>query len=65
MTDLSGRAGALERRLEDGWTRIESAPIDADVTAWEDFWLRLLAEYEAVCREMDFAYETRQRDIEL
>ena len=44
---------ALERRLEDGYRRIEEARLHgADVRAWEDFWCQLLREYEAVCDEI-------------
>lgn len=38
----------LERRLEEGRRRIEDAKQGGiDIQAWEDFWLSLLAEYEA------------------
>jgi hypothetical protein len=47
------RRAALERRLEDGYRRIEEARLNgADVRAWEDFWIQLLREYEAVCDEI-------------
>ena len=40
----------LERRLNDGWNRIEEAKRRGDdVTAWEDFWIDLLHQYEAAC----------------
>jgi hypothetical protein len=40
----------LYRRLEDGDKRIEQARMRGeDVTAWEDFWIDLLHQYEAVC----------------
>ena len=46
----------LERRLEDGYRRIEQALQDgADVTAWEDFWIHLLREYEVVCDDLSLA----------
>ena len=48
------RRSALERRLEDGYRRIEEARLNgADVRAWEDFWIQLLREYEGVCDEID------------
>jgi len=55
-TDLGGRRRMLENRLEDGFDRIDQAVLSgADVTEWESFWLRLLGEYEDVCREFDQA----------
>jgi hypothetical protein len=44
----------LQRRLEDGDGRIaEAQRAGWDVTAWEAFWLRLLREYEQLCRELE------------
>ncbi len=38
---------SLERRLADGYARIEDARIRGqDVTAWEAFWIDLLHQYE-------------------
>lgn len=38
----------LERRLNDGWNRIEEAlRRGEDVHAWESFWIDLLHQYEA------------------
>ena len=46
----------LERRLEDGYRRIDQAALaGGDVTEWESFWIKLLGEYEDVCREHDLA----------
>ncbi len=54
--ELGTRRRALERRLDDGFRRIEGALDEgADVGAWEEFWLRLLNEYESVCDEADAA----------
>jgi hypothetical protein len=54
--DMQSRRESLERRLDDGFRRIdESALSGADVTEWESFWIRLLREYEDVCRELDAA----------
>lgn len=37
----------LERRLADGYARIEDARVRGqDVTAWEAFWIDLLHQYE-------------------
>lgn len=44
------RRRILEGRLEDGYRRIEEARVRGlDIRKWEDFWLQLLDEYEAVC----------------
>lgn len=54
--DLDSRRESLERRLDDGYTRIDEAALSgADVAEWESFWVRLLREYEEVCRELDIA----------
>ena len=55
-TDLDDRRRSLEDRLDDGYRRIDQAMLSgSDVTDWESFWLRLLGEYEDVCRELDQA----------
>jgi hypothetical protein len=49
--DLDDRRKSLEQRLEDGFQRIDQASLaGSDVTEWESFWIRLLGEYEDVCR---------------
>ena len=54
--ELDARRRALEDRLDDGYQRIDQAALTgADVSEWESFWLRLLDEYEDVCRELDRA----------
>ena len=53
---VASRRQSLERRLEDGYARIDQAALaGTDVTEWESFWIRLLGEYEDVCRESDLA----------
>ncbi|MGH2613626.1 MAG: hypothetical protein ACRDJC_00155 [Thermomicrobiales bacterium] len=53
---LDARQSSLERRLDDGYRRIDEAALaGADVFEWESFWIRLLGEYEDVCRELDVA----------
>ena len=55
-TDLSARRMTLEDRLDDGYQRIDQAVLSGtDVAEWESFWLRLLGEYEDVCRELERA----------
>lgn len=55
-TDLGARRGSLEHRLDDGYRRIDQACLTgSDVTEWESFWIRLLGEYEDVCRELEEA----------
>ena len=50
------RCAGLERRLEDGYQRIEAAALGGtDIAEWEAFWLRLLREYEGICRDLDAA----------
>lgn len=40
----------LYARLSDGYQRIDDAIASGqDVTAWEDFWIELLHQYEALC----------------
>ena len=49
MTEIA----QLERRLDDGYTRIEQARLDGiDTTAWEEFWVKLLVEYQSICDEL-------------
>jgi hypothetical protein len=53
LVDITERRHALERRLDDGYLRIEEAlRAGADVSTWENFWLNLLADYECVCDEI-------------
>ncbi len=48
--DLQLQRARLEHRLMEGYERIEAARARGqDVTAWEDFWSGLLAEYERLC----------------
>ena len=52
----AARRRVLEHRLDDGYRRIDQAAMaGADVSEWESFWIRLLGEYEDVCRESDLA----------
>ncbi len=52
----AARQEVLERRLEDGYRRIDQATLaGVDVSEWESFWVRLLGEYEDVCRQSDVA----------
>lgn len=51
---LAERKAKLEQRLEDGDRKIEEEALRGrDVTAWEDFWMTLLAEYEDVCEQFN------------
>lgn len=41
---------SLELRLVDGYHRIDVARAQGeDVAAWEEFWIELLHQYEALC----------------
>ena len=52
--EIGARRRTLERRLDDGYRGIEEAlRAGQDVGAWEDFWIRLLRDYEAVCDQLD------------
>lgn len=54
--EFAQRRATLEHRLEEGYRRIDEAALTGvDVTEWEQFWIRLLREYEGVCRELDRA----------
>ncbi len=45
---------ALERRLVEGYYRIEEAIEQGqDVTNWERFWIELLHQYELICQSME------------
>ena len=56
LPELRIRRESLQRRLEDGYQRIDHALRHGDdVRAWEDFWLQLLREYEALCDDARIA----------
>ena len=47
---------SLERRLEDGYRRIERArSAGQDIVAWEEFWIQLLHQYESVADDLALA----------
>ncbi len=56
-------AACLERdrlaaRLEDGWEKCERGRREGrDVAAWEDHWIALLRQYEAICNRLADADE--------
>lgn len=56
MTTTSNQRAELDRviaRLDDGWNKINEAEARGqDVTRWEDVWLGLLDEYEALYRDL-------------
>lgn len=48
-SELLAELASLDRRLRDGEARIEAAIANGDqVAAWEEFWIKLLHEYEAL-----------------
>ena len=54
--EAAARQAILEQRLEDGYQRIERAIRSGeDVQRWEEFWMGLLHEYEALCDRLDRA----------
>jgi predicted nucleic acid-binding Zn-ribbon protein len=53
LDDLRRQKARLEQRLEDGYERINDAEaLGRDISAWEEFWLTLLSEYESICNEL-------------
>ena len=43
----------MERRLADGYLRIEQARMQGqDIAAWEDFWIDLLHQYESMVDDL-------------
>jgi hypothetical protein len=53
---LEVRRESLARRLDDGYLRIDEGILAGHaVDEWEAFWIRLLHEYEEVCRDLDLA----------
>jgi len=51
--EIGARRRTLERRLDDGYLRIDQALRSGeDIDAWEDFWIHLLHEYESVCDDI-------------
>ena len=49
VDELLSQLAVLERRLEDGYRRIDAAQREGqDVAAWEAFWIELLHQYEGL-----------------
>ncbi len=49
LVERGAKLESLTHRLQDGEARIQAALARGeDVAAWEDFWVRLLHEYEAL-----------------
>lgn len=56
LTTLAVRRETLERRLEDGYRRIDAAiAAGEDVERWETFWIDLLRQYESLFDEHELA----------
>ena len=54
--DRSARIATIERRLADGYWRIDAAQGSGEDTGvWEDYWITLLHSYEALCDGVDLA----------
>jgi uncharacterized coiled-coil DUF342 family protein len=50
---LTKKRAEYVKRLDDGAAKIEEARSQGkDVTSWEDYWLQLLRQYEAVCDKL-------------
>jgi hypothetical protein len=53
LDNLRARQSELHRRLMEGDLQISVAKRDGtDTTRWENHWITLLREYEAVCRTL-------------
>lgn len=56
VDELTRLRDSLHERLDAGWAKIEQGERDKrppdTVDRWEDFWLDLLAEYEAICQQL-------------
>lgn len=53
ITTKRSEADVLRHRLDAGYDRIELArQSSVDTRTWEEFWVTLLHEYEAVCDEL-------------
>lgn len=51
--DLRQQRDQLDRRLSDGWDKIDQGiAAGQSVEPWETFWISLLAEYESVCNAL-------------
>jgi hypothetical protein len=46
---MPGEAAKLERRLEIGWQKCEVARSAEERQRLEDFWIKLLDQYQALC----------------
>ncbi len=56
LETLDEQRATLERRLSEGYVRIEEAlEAGQDVSNWERFWIELLHQYEVVCAQMEAA----------
>ncbi len=55
-TDIEGQLVMLERRLDDGYRRIEQAHASGQETsAWDSFWIELLHQYESFADDLALA----------
>lgn len=56
LETLQNHRASLERRLFEGYLRIEEAlEAGQDVASWEQFWIDLLHQYEFVCNQLQRA----------
>lgn len=53
LRSLEDDRASLERRLAEGYEKIEEAIAKGqDVASWERFWIELLHEYEEICNRL-------------
>ncbi len=56
ITDIEGQLVLLERRLDDGYRRIEQAhSAGQETSAWDSFWIELLHQYESLADDLALA----------
>ncbi len=55
-TDIEGQLVMLDRRLDDGYRRIEQAhSAGQETSAWDSFWIELLHQYESLADDLALA----------
>jgi len=56
----------LERRLDDGYRRIDQGIADGlDVSHWEEFWIDLLHQYEIMADQLSATDDAEAEDWDL
>lgn len=54
LAELTTRCEALSIRLDEGSAKIEEGRAKGkDVTEWENYWMKLLGQYEKACKRIE------------